>query len=125
MGHADLSNISRITNRLLLNGPTTIKEVVDFLEKEKEAVHAGEGLLDDPCMLAYGVEQVIGFLLNEERIEPVKMTLGQRKVFKQWGTDTMSKWDSGPGTRDEYGVFDSILWKSRFRKLPVLGYVTN
>lgn len=126
MGHAHTTNISVRVNRLLHRQPTaTIRQMVDLLEKEKQAVHAGEGNLTDRCMLAEMCQQVLSWLYEQRLVEPLP-TRKQKKVFKQWLDQDVMNWDCGDdGEGGAYALFDNIKWKALKKRLPILNYMEN
>lgn len=127
MGHANTTNISRCLNRLLKreNG-ATVREVVDELERTKQAVHAGEGDLTDRCMLGYMVEMLMQTLLGEALVEPMAMSRQQKAILKQWRKGDDQEWDSGDdGEGGQYAVLDSIRWRAMKKRLPAINYVEN
>jgi hypothetical protein len=127
MGHARVDNISRCFNRMVKReGGATIREVVDELERTKQALHAGEGDLDDRCMLSLGVEVIVEQLLNSTSIEPVDLTRRQKSLLKQWRMHDSDEWDCGDdGESGEYGILDSIRWRALKKRLPVIEYHEN
>lgn len=127
MGHANSTNISKTLNRMLHQGPTTVRQVVDELDRTKQAVHAGEGLLTERCMLGMTVEVLVGVLLDEGHVEPAgQLTRKQAKALRQWRNHESDEWDSGEdGEGGEYGIFDSIPWRALKKRLPVIKYIEN
>jgi len=147
MGHANLSNVSRRFLKMLHEHRTvTIRQVVDALEADDEGVHASEGLLTDTDMLAYGVEMVVGFLMQhhghsdrtpERRktpvIEPVEpLTDIQEIALQEWIDGENDHWDCGDdGDGGDYGVLDSIPWRftegweRSYPRIPILAYHEN
>jgi hypothetical protein len=127
MGHADLTNISTIFIDLLVERKTvSIAEVVRELKRKKETVNASEGRLDEPYMLSYACENVVGFLLvlrgttarTPQRkktpvIRPVEpLTKKQEKLLREFCDNDNGDWDCGPnGNGGEYGAFDRIKWE--------------
>lgn len=121
MGHANLRNISRIVNSMLHKAPSTIREIVDELERRKQKFHASEGLYDERYMLSMGVQHIATVLFMEKCIEPVSLTRTQRRLFKQWERNEEDDWDSGDdGDGGEFGVFDSIRWRALKKRLPLV-----
>ncbi len=114
MGHARVVNISRLFNRLVREkGAISVKEVVDELERHKMSLHASEGHLSDRPMLGLGTEQVLWSLYALGAVEPVEMTPRQARVFKRMAADE----DVGLSA---YDVFDTIRWRARKKRLPVI-----
>ncbi len=124
MGHANITNISKVVNRRLKNG-TTITECVDELEATNQAVHASEGLIRERYMLAYMCEEIVSLLLEHKLIKPTKLTAEQKKILKGWGSEEMWDWDCGDGDAGEYGILDSIKWTTHRKRLPILRDFTN
>jgi hypothetical protein len=147
MGHANLSNISKIFVDLLCKKESiSISEVVKELVRRGETVHASEGELDDHAMLSYACEEVLGFLLmvrgttarTPERkktpiVEPVDITERQEKLLQAFIDGDNGDWDcGGDGTGGEYGEFDAIRWtrtptwaKIPRNRLPLLEHHEN
>lgn len=126
MGHANYSNLSTRVNRMLHQGPVTIRQCIDALEKAKQAVHASEGLLPERHMLGMAVEEIFGLLYEADGIEPMKMSAKQKKVFAQWKQGESHDWDSGDDSEGgQYGVFDTIRWRALKKRLPVIGNITH
>ena len=127
MGHANLTKISKEVNKALRKGPCSIKEITDSLFERGFKVCASEGPLTEKCYLGLAVEDVIFFLNDTNQLlEPINLTTKQKKILKQWQTESMWNWDCGDdGQGGEYGIFDSIKWKALKKRLPVLGCVTH
>jgi hypothetical protein len=126
MGHARVTNISKAVNHNLHRGPCSIKQIVDYLIVHKQTVHAGEGELEDTCMLSQATQDVMSWLYDRRVVEPVNMTTEQEKIFRQWGSNAMTNWDCGnDGNGGEYAIFDSIQWRPLRKRLPILNYVSH
>lgn len=128
MGHANLSNISRTASRVLrTKGKATIKEIVEELERIKQAIHAGEGLITDRAMLALATEEYLSFLLAQGLVEPVNLSATEAKVLREWGTEAMNDWNYGQdGISGDFAILDAIRWETKRRHaLPLLRYVTH
>jgi hypothetical protein len=131
MGHATVTNIAQVVNRRLkLEGGTSIRECVKELTAKGEKLAASECYYTEDYMLAFACGDVIEWLYSHKRlIEPMSMTEKQQRIFKEWTDDEgmgVSNWDCGDdGNGGEYGIFDSIRWKTERKRLPVLNYVTH
>lgn len=148
MGHANLENLSLVFLRqLYAKGKVSIREAADFAVARGETLHAGEGYLDDPCMIAYGMEEIASFWVRPHKLNPkagrhspqfpiveaVNLTPSQRRIFDIWCEELNThEWGAGKNGRSgEHGVLDSIKWKltTPWRKLypniPLLGYFEN
>jgi len=125
MGHARVTNICKVVNRLLKEG-SSIKAMVDDLELFEQVVHAGECDYAERYMLAMACEQIVGLHYKERLITPHPHNEEQRKVLKEWDTDAMCNWDNGDdGEGGEYGILDSILWHTYRKRLPFHKYISN
>lgn len=127
MGHATVLNISKCFNKMIRKNGTTIKEVVDELERTKQEVYASEGAYGERYMLSLACDDVVYWLYHEHRaIEPMMMNAKQKKIYKQWLAEESESWDCGDdGNSGEYGIFDSIKWKALKKRLPLLSEVTH
>ena len=121
MGHATLTNISRLSSRMLRrkNG-ATVTEIVDELERRKQGVHASEGILYERHMLSNGVGDYIWWLLAKKLIVQEGMTRKQKTKFREWTTGNCDTW-----TEKDYAVLDSIRWRTEKYSLPLLHNVTH
>jgi hypothetical protein len=126
MGHATVTHLSKFVNTTLLRGPATIRQIVDGMVERKMAVHAGEGNLADPWMLAEATQQILDILMENELVQAMPKTQLQKRIFKQWYTDKMADWDCGDdGRGGDYGVLDSITWYALRRRLKIISYLSN
>ena len=127
MGHANLTNISKVVNRRLKNS-TTITECVDELEATNQGVHASEGIIKERYMLAVMCEEVVSLLLDHDLIKPAKLSNEQKSILKTWRDpeSDIFNWDCGDdGDSGEYGILDSIKWTTDRKRLPIIKYFTN
>lgn len=123
MGHARVNNISTRFNRLLHQKPTSIRECVDVLERANQCVHASEGNLPERYMLSAALQYIVDELLALDAIEPYELTPIQKRLLTAWRNDdnSVGDWDSGDdGDGGEYGIFDSIRWKAKRKRLPII-----
>ena len=102
MGHANLENLSELfVRRLYANGRLSIAECTEVAVEKGETLHASEGELEEECMISFGFEEVVQFLLLQHSecvclrcgqktpvIVPVDLTEEQSSVLEAWKEGT-------------------------------------
>ena len=133
MGHAYPTNISKRLNVMLRkHDAISIKEVSDECIRQKEWLSCAEGICEEPCMIRMALMEIMGQLIEQQLVSPVRITIQQQEILEEFcdvaeSGRSISDWDCGEdGNGGEYGIFDAILWRrAHRRRLPVINYICN